>query len=107
MDMESFSYRTLFSMCHARTWNLVRVIGSDYPLVKKLLYLIPQSVQTSLRKLYVVSPSSYASWAWRPGLRFHFFLTYCSSFLSFQSLRKVSFVYWKRQFRVWYIFVLS
>ncbi|KAK8799803.1 hypothetical protein WA588_002627, partial [Blastocystis sp. NMH] len=62
---------------------------ADYPFVKSLLYLIPQSVQLSLRKV----------WAWRPGVRFHLFWTYCTSFLSFQSLRKLSFVYWKRQFR--------
>lgn len=80
-------------------------MGSDYPFVKSLLYLIPQSVQLSLRKVYIVSSSFDASWAWRPGVRFHLFWTYCTSFLSFQSLRKLSFVYWKRQFRVLSIFL--
>ena len=94
-------------MYHTRTWIVTSLMGSDYPFVKSLLYLIPQSVQLSLRKVYIVSSSFDASWAWRPGVRVHLFWTYCTSFLSFQSLRKLSFVYWKRQFRVLSIFLLS
>lgn len=107
MDMGFFSYQEPFNMYHTRTWIVTSLMGSDYPFVKSLLYLIPQSVQLSLRKVYIVSSSIDASWAWRPGVRFHLFWTYCTSFLSFQSLRKLSFVYWKRQFRVLSIFLLS
>lgn len=55
--MGFFSYQEPFNMYHTRTWIVTSLMGSDYPFVKSLLYLIPQSVQLSLRKVYIVSSS--------------------------------------------------